>query len=100
MSTFAGLADATLADLIGHNHAQIKALQKILDDAKDELKSRGVRSVHSDNFDVFLTDKVRSVLDQESVKQFLGENRLQRFMKDVPFTQVDVKAKAAKKEAA
>jgi hypothetical protein len=100
MSIFTDLTDADLAEAIGTRHAMIKKLQKELDAAKEDLKSRGVRSVSNNNYDVSLTDKVRTILDQESVKQFLGENRLQRFMKDTPFTQVDVKAKAAASKAA
>ena len=98
ISIFAGLTDADLAEAIGNRHAMIKELQKELDAAKEDLKSRGVRTVSNENYVVTLTDKVRTILDQESVKQFLGENRVQRFMKDLPFTQVDVKAK--KREAA
>lgn len=92
--------DATdLADLIGELDRKAKTAAKALEDAKTELKGRGLPTITGNDWAVTVSTETITALDQELVKKLLGKD-LPRFQKTSVRTVVRIKAALVKEEAA
>jgi hypothetical protein len=88
-----------LADLIGELDRKAKTASKALEDAKAELKTRGLPSIVGDEWMVTVSTETVTALDQDLVKKLLGKD-LPRFQKTSVRTVVRIKAALVKEEAA
>lgn len=86
VSPFHNFSDVDICDEIGDLDAQVKALEKRIKAAKEELAERDVSRVEGERFNIQRSDFCRWTLIREDVVAELGEDWCTKHSKIAPVT--------------